>query len=174
MIVWHECSHTVAAWLVGDPGARFVLVQRAPADSCIGCNLYDSSTLTPCGNAVVSAAGVIGTQVLAWAALLLLLRRPWPAAVRIVLLELVALTVLGDLVFQTAQGFAAGVPAREPLGVGVGYVDAAAFVSFSAQATGVPIPVVAALGVALLAADLAAMAGVALLGRRRRAGGSAP
>jgi len=157
MIVEHECSHTVAAWLAGDPTARFVLVEQTATDSCTGCNLYDSARIGPGANAIVNAAGVIGTQLLAWGSLLALRARP-PLLLRVLLLELLGITVLGDLVFQVVQGFEAGVPVREPVGEGLGYTDASAVVSFAAQATGLPIPLVAAALLALVALDLLALA----------------
>lgn len=88
MIVWHECAHTVTAWLVGDASARFVLALDTPRQQCVGCNLYDSAALDPARNALVNLAGVLGTQLLAWGSLLLLARRRRGAIIAVLLSEL--------------------------------------------------------------------------------------
>ncbi len=168
MIVWHECAHTVAAWLAGDPSARFVLVLDTPRQQCVGCNLYDSAALDPARNAVVNLAGVLGTQLLAWGSLLLLARRRRVAVVEVLLSDLLALTVVGDLVFQTVQGFGSRIPASEPLGRSTSYVDATAVVSFTAQATGVSVAVVAAVATAVVVLDLLVLGAVLVRLVRRR------
>lgn len=158
MIVWHECGHTVVAWLVGDPSARFHLVLHTARQSCIGCNRYDSAALDPVRNAVVNAAGVLATQLLAWGAV-----AAWPSRrrqgwQRWLLAEILFVTVAGDLIFQVVQGFLAGVPAREPVGRLASYSDASAVVSFLSQASGRSHALVAGIALSLVAADLLAMA----------------
>lgn len=76
--------------------------------------------------------------------------------------------MIGDLVFQTVQGFEAGIPLREPVGRSTSYVDASAVVSFTAQATGAPAALVAAVATAVVALDLLLLCGVLVRVVRRR------
>ncbi len=73
MVNVHEIGHTAFARLLGDPQATYLLYGSMPdGGSCFGCNFYDPDKLSPPGNLVVSAAGVIFTQI---SALLFLSRK---------------------------------------------------------------------------------------------------
>jgi hypothetical protein len=170
MIVWHECGHTVAAWLAGDPSARFYLTMNSPQEQCIGCNLYDSAALSPARNALVNAAGVAATQLLAWVAAAAWAARARPRWLpRWLLAEVLFITVIGDLIFQVLQGFLAGVPAREPVAQRATYTDASALVSFTSQATGLPHQYVAGLVLAAIAVHLLALVSTLVCAARRAA-----
>ncbi len=139
MIVWHEIGHTLVAWALGDRTATFVVYQRTATGSCFGCNFYHSELLSPAANAAVNLGGVAATAL---AGLLATLVMGWHRRPRLLprwlLLEVVLLTWAGDLLFQILQAATAPIPAREPVGWGVGYVDLAAAVSFASQASGWP------------------------------------
>jgi hypothetical protein len=162
MVVTHEVGHTVAARLLGDTHARFLLYGHA----CIGCNLYNSARLTPWGNVAVSLGGVLFTALLTVAAVVVLAwrgRPPWLP--RWLLAEVVVICYGGDLVWQFIQAVQQlPVPAREPLGWGLGYTDLDAATSFGSQATGWSHETVAAVGF-----TAAALYTVALAAAIRRA-----
>lgn len=150
MIVVHEIGHTLAAWAVGDRHAYFVLYSRVvepngAVDTCIGCNLYNSAKVGAAANAFVSLAGVAATAIVTWAAILLLWRGR-PRLPRWFLVEVALLCWFGDALWQVVQALPLGVPAREPVGWGVGYTDFSAAGSFYAQATGWPRALVEGLG----------------------------
>lgn len=171
MIVWHECGHTVAAWLVGDPSARLRLVMDTPSGRCIGCNLYDSAALGPARNALVNAAGVAATQLLAWGAAAAWGARARPRWLpRWLLAEVLFVTVVGDLLFQVFQGFLVGVPAREPVAQRATYTDASALVSFASLATGRSHRYVAGLALVVVAVDLLALVWTLVRAARRPGG----
>lgn len=139
MIIWHEIGHTVVAWALGDHTATFVIYHRSPTGSCFGCNLYHSNNLGPAANTAVHLGGVAATALAALLAALVMgwsrrprWLRPW------LLLEVVLLTWAGDLLIQIIQASMGAIPAREPVGWGLGYVDFSAAVSFASQATGWP------------------------------------
>lgn len=139
MIVLHEIGHTMVAWAFGDQQATFVIYQRSDASSCFGCNLYHSNHLSSAANAVVNLGGVGATGLAGLAAAVLMRVRRRPRVLpRWLLLEIVVLTWAGDLVFQVIQAATTNIPAREPVGWGIGYVDFDAAVSFASQATAWP------------------------------------
>ena len=171
MVITHEVGHTVVARLLGDTRARFLLYGHG----CIGCNLYDSARLTPWGNVAVSLGGVLFTALLTVAAVLVLAWRGRPAWLpRWLLAEVIVICYGGDLVWQFVQAVQQlPVPAREPLGWGLGYTDLSAATSFGSQATGWSHETVAAIGVTAAALYTVALAVAIGWARRRgaRAGG---
>jgi hypothetical protein len=140
----------------GDTRARFLLYGHG----CIGCNLYDSARLTPWGNVAVSLGGVLFTALLTVAAVLVLAWRGRPAWLpRWLLAEVIVICYGGDLVWQFVQAVQQlPVPAREPLGWGLGYTDLSAATSFGSQATGWSHETVAAIGVTAAALYTVALA----------------
>lgn len=144
MVLTHEIGHTVVARLLGDGRATF----RLYGHGCIGCNLYDSQRLTPWGNVAVSLGGVWGTVLLTIVAVAVLAWRGRPRWVpRWLLAEVIVICFCGDLVWQFVQAVQQlPVPAREPVGWGLGYTDLDAATSFGAQATGWSHQTVAVLG----------------------------
>jgi hypothetical protein len=173
MIVVHEIGHTLGAWVMGDGHAYFIVYRRAVApngsvDTCVGCNMYDSAHMGPLANTFVSLAGVGATAALTWVAILLLRadRSPLP---RWLLVEVALICWLGDAIWQVVQALPLGVPAREPVGVGLGYTDFSAAGSFFAQATGWSRGLVEALGLGAAAIYVAVtLAAVVAWGRRPR------
>ena len=164
MITVHEIGHTVVARLLGDGRATFILV----GNSCIGCNLYDSARQSPWGNVAVNLGGLLFTAALTLAAVAVLgwHRRPrwlprWLAC------EIIAICFLGDFIMQIVQALQQlPVPAREPLGWGIGYTDLDAAVSFGSQATGLSHGVVATIGMTVAVLYTAAL--IALFARAWR------
>lgn len=178
MIVIHEAGHTLAAWAVGDWHAYFVVYRRVvepsgAVDTCIGCNLYNSAKVGALANVFVCLAGVGATAIVTWAAVLLLWRGR-PRLPRWLLVEVALLCWFGDALWQVVQALPLGVPAREPVGWGLGYTDLSAAGSFYAQATGWPRGLVEGLGLTGMAVyslvTLAALAVVVLRQRGRRIG----
>lgn len=165
MIIVHEVGHTVVARLLGDGRATFILYSA----HCIGCNLYDSQRLSPMANVAVSLGGVVFTALATVAALGILCwsRRPsWLP--RWLLIEVAAVCFVGDFLWQIVQAALLPVPAREPVGWGLGYTDLNAAVSFFSQATGWSHAAAAAIGITLAVLYTAAVA--ALVHRARRLG----
>jgi hypothetical protein len=144
MVLTHEIGHTVVARLLGDGRATF----RIYGHGCIGCNLYDSQRLTSWGNVAVSLGGVWGTMLLTIAAVVVLAWRGRPRWVpRWLLAEVIVICFAGDLVWQFVQAVQQlPVPAREPVGWGLGYTDFDAATSFGSQATGLSHQAVAVIG----------------------------
>jgi hypothetical protein len=144
MILVHEAGHTAVARLLGDGRATFTLY----SSHCVGCNLYDSQRLGPWGNVAVSLGGVWGTMALTAVAVTVLAWRGRPRWVpRWLLAEVIVICFAGDLVWQFVQAVQGlPVPAREPVGWGVGYTDLDAATSFGSQATGWSHQAVAAIG----------------------------
>jgi Peptidase M50B-like len=134
MVLTHEIGHTAVARLLGDGRATF----RIYGHDCVGCNLYDSQRLTPWGNVAVSLGGVWGTMLLTIVAVAVLAWRGRPRWVpRWLLAEIIVICFGGDLVWQFVQAVQQlPVPAREPVGWGLGYTDLDAATSFGSQATG--------------------------------------
>jgi hypothetical protein len=164
MVVTHEVGHTVVARLLGDSRATFVLYGR----NCIGCNRYDSARLTPWGNVAVSLGGVLFTALLTVAAVAALAGRGRPGWLpRWLLAEVIVICYGGDLVWQVVQAVQLPVPAREPVGWGLGYTDLNAATSFGSQATGWNHAVVAAIGLGAAALYTVAMVAAARWAGRR-------
>jgi hypothetical protein len=167
MIIVHEVGHTVVARVLGDGRATFTLY----SSHCIGCNLYDSQRLSPMANVAVSLGGVLFTGLVTVAALgtLCWSRRPsWLP--RWLLIEVAAVCFVGDFLWQIVQAALLPVPAREPVGWGLGYTDLNAAVSFFSQATGWSHAVAAGIGIAagvLYTVAVAALARRAMLLTRR-------
>jgi hypothetical protein len=167
MIIVHEVGHTVVARVLGDGRATFTLY----SSHCIGCNLYDSQRLSPMANVAVSLGGVLFTGLVTVAALgtLCWSRRPsWLP--RWLLIEVAAVCFVGDFLWQMVQAALLPVPAREPVGWGLGYTDLNAAVSFFSQATGWSHAVAAGIGIAaavLYTGAVAALARRAMLLTRR-------
>ena len=169
MIIVHEVGHSVVARVLGDGRATFILY----SGHCIGCNLYDSQRLSPMANVAVSLGGVLFTALATVAALgaLCWSRRP-PWLPRWLLIEVAAVCFVGDFLWQIAQAARLPVPAREPVGWGLGYTDLNAAVSFFSQATGWSHAAAAAIGITLAMLYTAAVAALAYQARRlgRRSG----
>jgi hypothetical protein len=167
MIIVHEVGHTVVARVLGDGRATFTLY----SSHCIGCNLYDSQRLSPMANVAVSLGGVLFTGLVTLAALGAACwpRRPsWLP--RWLLIEVAAVCFVGDFLWQIVQAALLPVPAREPVGWGLGYTDLNAAVSFFSQATGWNHAAAAGIGIAagvLYTAAVAALAHRAMLLARR-------
>jgi hypothetical protein len=160
MIILHEVGHTVVARVLGDGRATFTLY----GSHCIGCNLYDSQRLSPLANVAVSLGGVLFTALATVAALGILCWRGRPSWLpRWLLIEVAAICFAGDFLWQIVQAVQLPVPAREPVGWGLGYTDLNAAVSFFSQATGLSHATAVAIGVAI---GVLYTAGVALLARR--------
>ncbi|MBV9817934.1 MAG: hypothetical protein JOZ07_06235 [Solirubrobacterales bacterium] len=124
MINVHEIGHTVAARLAGDPHASYALYETYPSGrlQCLGCNHYDAARLSFWGRFLVSVAGVLATQLVALAALMLAAlsgRRPSLAALVLVFVVF----VLGDAVYQTLQALTAPVATQTGL-TNVDFADA--------------------------------------------------
>jgi hypothetical protein len=162
MIIVHEIGHTVVARLLGDGRATFTLY----SSHCIGCNLYDSQRLSPLANVAVSLGGVLFTALVTVAALVAL---GWPGRPswlpRWLLTEVAVVFYLLDFAFQIVQAVRIPVPAREPVGWGLGYTDFNAAVSFFSQATGWTHAAATSIGVVIC---VLYTAGVALLAYRAR------
>lgn len=144
---------------------------------CVGCNLYDSARLTPWGNVAVSLGGVLFTALLTVAAVAALAWRGRPGWLpRWLLAEVIVICYGGDLVWQLVQAAQLPVPAREPVGWGLGYTDLNAATSFGSQATGWSHGVVAAVGFGAAALYTVAMVAAARWAWRRgnSAGGPRP
>ena len=78
---------------------------------------------------------------------------------RWLLAEVIFICFIGDLVWQFVQAIGQlPVPAREPVGWGLGYTDFDAATSFGSQATGWSHPIVAAIGFAAAALYTIALA----------------
>lgn len=61
----HEIGHTVVAQLAGDHHARYFLYHHDPGKgTCIGCNIYDETSLSYFGNIAVTIGGVTVTQLI--------------------------------------------------------------------------------------------------------------
>jgi hypothetical protein len=60
----HELLHTLAARLLGDPTARYVLFELYQDGYAIGRNYSDDRYLTPLAQIIVSLAGPVGTRLL--------------------------------------------------------------------------------------------------------------
>jgi hypothetical protein len=167
MIIVHEVGHTVVARVLGDSRATFTLY----SSHCIGCNLYDSQRLSPMANVAVSLGGVLFTGLTTVATLGAACWRRRPRWLPLwLLIELAAVCFVGDFLWQIVQAALLPVPAREPVGWGLGYTDLNAGVSFFSQATGWSHAAAAGLGVALAVLYTSGVAALAhrvmLLARR--------
>ena len=139
MVNWHEIGHTVVARILGDTSARYALYQATSHNTCAGCNLYNSATLSDSANIVVNSGGVLFTQLLAWAAILLMAFAPARIAPGWTLWIVIAITWLGDFVYQLVQGLTNGVPINLPRGPEMSYTDFTAVIWFARHATGWPV-----------------------------------
>jgi hypothetical protein len=137
MVNVHEVGHTVFARLLGDGSAHYVLYQDQGQSSCIGCNFYDSSRLGDAANVLVNFGGVIFTQLICWAAILLLAGGERAVLRRWMLLTAIVITWSGDLVLQLVQGLQATIPQLLPRGPERTYTDYQAVVWFMRDLTGV-------------------------------------
>ena len=130
----HEVGHTVFARLLGDDSAHYVLYQARGSGACMGCNLYDSSRMGDLANVLVNLGGVIFTQLLCWAAILLLALRDvfkqW------MLLTVIGITWLGDAILQLVQGLQVNIPEHLARGPESTYIDYGAVVWFLRDYTG--------------------------------------
>ncbi|MGO9501791.1 MAG: hypothetical protein ACLPUO_09475 [Streptosporangiaceae bacterium] len=87
----------------------------------------------------------------------------------LLLLEIVVICYLGDLVWQIVQALQQlPVPAREPVGRGLGYTDFGAAVSFCSEATGWSHGLLAAVGLTIAAVYSAALAAAVWWAWRRQ------
>lgn len=140
----------------------------------MGCNLYDSSRLGDIANVLVNFGGVIFTQVLCWAAIVLL--AAGASAKRWMLLSVIGITWLGDVVLQLVQGLQANVPQGLSRGPESTYTDYEAVAWFIRDQTGAS---VADLKLVLLLATIAysvllLLATLWALARRRRVARTQP
>jgi hypothetical protein len=170
MVITHEVGHTVVARLLGESQATFRLVGH----DCYGCNLYNSAQLSPWGNVAVSLGGVWGTMFLTVVAVGVLAWRRRPRWLpRWLLAEVIVICFAGDLVWQFVQALQQlPVPAREPVGWGLGYTDLDAATSFGSQATGWSHGTVAAIGFSVAALYSVALAVAVRWAWRRGTGGT--
>ena len=134
MVNVHELGHTVFARLLGDDSAHYVLYQPGGSGACMGCNLYDSSRIGDLGNVLVNLGGVIFTQLLCCAAILLLasqtVLKQW------MLLTVIGITWLGDAILQLVQGLQVNIPEQLARGPESTYTDYGAVVWFLRDQTG--------------------------------------
>jgi len=63
--VVHEMGHTILARILGDPASTFYLAKIEEDSACLGCNIYDYTKLTSSENLLVSAGGLLATQIVA-------------------------------------------------------------------------------------------------------------
>ena len=136
MVNAHELGHTVLARFLGDRTAHYVLYEATATRSCFGCNFYDSSRLSDVANIVVSFGGVVASQFLCWIAIAILALAPRRPGWRWLLFTVVAVTWLGDLVFQLEQGLTAEIPPQLTRGPETTYTDYVAVIWFARDATG--------------------------------------
>jgi hypothetical protein len=136
MVNVHEVGHTVFARLLGDGSAHYVLYQEQGKSTCMGCNLYDSSRLGNLANVLVNLGGVIFTQLLCWAAILLLADGERTALRRWMLLTAIVITWSGDVILQLVQGLQANVPQNLPRGPESTYTDYLGVMWFVRNQTG--------------------------------------
>ena len=85
---------------------------------------------------VVNFGGVIFTQLICWIAILLLAGGERRVVKRWMLLSAIAITWLGDVILQLAQGLQADIPAALPRGPESTYTDYQAIVWFIRNQTG--------------------------------------
>jgi len=133
----HEIGHTVTARLLGDGSAHYLLYQARGQSTCVGCNLYDSSSLSDTANVLVNFGGVFFTQLLCWSSILLLARRDRPRLEPWMALTAIVITWSGDLILQLVQGLLAEIPDHLPRGPEMTYTDYQAVVWFMRNRTGI-------------------------------------
>ncbi|MGH2592644.1 MAG: hypothetical protein ACRDGG_03945 [Anaerolineae bacterium] len=122
MINVHEIGHTVFAQLLGDRAATYHLYERYPSGGfCLGCNTYDHNQLSTWGNLLTAAGGVLFTQAVAIAVLLLRRTRVKNSAARRLTAILAVVFVL-DMPLQVLQAFRIDV-ADQPYPTQVDLVD---------------------------------------------------
>jgi hypothetical protein len=114
MVNLHEIGHTLTAWVSGDHSAYYRLYQAYPHGYCIGCNFYDAHRLSFAGSLVVSLGGLIATQIVGLAILLL---RP---ACKLGFMTyganiLILVMLLGDGAVQVLQGETANISSQRGL-----------------------------------------------------------
>lgn len=130
--VVHELGHTVVARLSGDPGSYFTLYHSDENSTCLGCNVYDPDVLTRNENMLVSIAGLLATQLVAWALLAVsgsVAEHPfWERLLRRSALAFAFL----DVIVQVVQGLLYDL-GRQTFPTNVDLVD---FMLLSSQATG--------------------------------------
>lgn len=78
----HELGHTIAARISGDPGSTFYFVKIDENGTCLGCNITDHTLLTQSENLLVSLAGMVSTQVVGMALMIVSWGRALPLIVR--------------------------------------------------------------------------------------------
>lgn len=102
IMVVHEIGHTALARLLGDPDSVFYLVKADGDFACCGFSVFDTAKLSWSDNLVVSLGGLLATQVIALAALLLLrlqhINAPWRRT-----LKAIALGFALDVPLQVIQ-----------------------------------------------------------------------
>ena len=103
-VVAHEVGHTLLAQALGDPNSTFYLVKIDEHGECLGCNIYDQTKLSWSGNLVVSLAGLLATQVVAVAALLMLGLRRAGGFLRRLLMGIALEFAFLDVMVQVTQG----------------------------------------------------------------------
>jgi hypothetical protein len=130
MINIHEIGHTVFARLFGDTDAVYYLYRVSPNGdiACIGCNVYDETTLSLLGNIFVTLGGVIFSQGVAVA--LLVAKHKVGRIGRFC--NILVIVTLFDALFQVAQGIIANTAQQ----AGLTRVDFADFIWLVANQTG--------------------------------------
>ncbi len=130
--VVHELGHTVVARLSGDPNSYFTLYRSDANGTCLGCNVYDPDRLTRNENMLVSLAGLLATQMAAWALLAVsgsVAEHPfWERLLRRSALAFAFL----DVIVQVVQGLLYDL-GRQTFPTNVDLVD---FMLLTSQATG--------------------------------------
>lgn len=128
----HELGHTVVARISGDHGSYFTLYRSDANGTCLGCNVYDPDRLTRNENMLVSIAGLLATQLAAWALLAVsgsVAEHPfWERLLRRSALAFAFL----DVIVQVVQGLLYDL-GRQTFPTNVDLVD---FMLLTSQATG--------------------------------------
>jgi hypothetical protein len=130
--VVHELGHTVVARLSGDPNSYFTLYRSDENSTCLGCNVYDPDRLTRNENMLVSLAGLLATQMVAWALLLVSgIVAEHPFWERLLRRSALAFAFL-DVIVQVVQGLLYDL-GQQTFPTNVDLVD---FMLLTSQATG--------------------------------------
>ena len=160
MVTVHELGHVIAARILGDRSATFLLYDGSADGRCIGCTIIDVEALSDADLLVVSAAGVLATQSVALLAVVIWGRvGPSRPTIRRALATLVVSCAL-DGPYQAIQGFRTSIPpSRFPTGI-----DAVDLAHLVEDRTGIGSAVATWV---LLVVSLAWLGVLATLGRRR-------
>lgn len=111
----HEIGHTIVAQLAGDHNATYFLYHHDPGKgTCIGCNIYDETSLSYFGNIAVTIGGVAVTQLIVLALVTWGSRQKFRTLKRRIAL-LVAAIFAVDAPLQVLQALLANIAAQQSL-----------------------------------------------------------